>query len=66
MKERTSLRDRLLQYLEQHPNAELSRQQIIDTFCAGEKHVDGTLTEMRRDGVIETVHVTRLPKPVQS
>jgi DNA-binding IscR family transcriptional regulator len=61
MKHRTSLQSRLLAYLRANPQAELSRQQIMDLFCAGVKHVDDTLTTMRREGLVETVHVTRLP-----
>jgi DNA-binding IscR family transcriptional regulator len=57
-----SLRTRLLQYLAEHPGAELTRQEIIHQFHVGKKHVDKTLQEMRTDGVIETVHVTRIPK----
>ena len=65
MKRSVSLQTRLLKYLEAHPNAELTRQQIMDLFCVGVKHVDKTLYEMRSDGLIETVHVTRLPKAQQ-
>jgi hypothetical protein len=60
MKHRTSLQSRLLAYLRSNPNAELSRQDIMDLFHAGVKHVDDTLTTMRREGLVETVHVTRL------
>jgi hypothetical protein len=61
MKHRTSLQSRLLAYLRANPQAELSRQDIMDRFHAGVKHVDDTLTTMRREGLVETVHVTRLP-----
>jgi hypothetical protein len=57
-----SLENRLLAYLQAHPQAELSRQQIMDKFFVSPKNMDATLTDMRRKGLVETVHVTRLAK----
>lgn len=62
VKNRVSLQKRMIEFFEANPQEELSRPQIMKLFHAGEKHVDNVLNELRGNGFIETVHISRFAK----
>lgn len=61
---RNSLKTKLLDYLAENPEASLGRAEIAERFGASSKAVDNVLCELRRAGVMETIHVYRLVQGV--
>jgi hypothetical protein len=60
-KERTGLRVRIEQFFIDNPDEELSRADMLAKFECGEKILDCHLSNMRAEGVLESVHVYRRP-----
>lgn len=56
----TSVAGRLRRFFIENPDEELTRADMVAKFGSSFKNIDASLTALRAEGLLESVHVTRL------